>query len=506
MKKTSFFALVFALVLLVSLPLNALADDLSAATVRAKMVALEEDYPEGTPWTNDNYYSWKGGVYSGGYGCAGFAFMLSDAAFGSLKAKKITTIDYDALRPGDILRINGDTHSVIILDKYADHVVIAEGNYNHSVHWYRELTKEKVLESDYYLTRYPNASDPNVAISAENFPDAIFRAYVAEQFDRDGNGSLSESEIKEITGIDVQNKSISSLQGIEVFPALEFLACGYNNLTSLDVSHNPALKVLYCEDNILTSLDVSHNPALEDLDCYSNSLTSLDVSHSPALEYLVCDSNSLTSLDVSHNPALVTLGCDYNGLTSLDVSHNPALIQLYCDSNSLTSLDVSHNPALVDLTCRDNNLTSLDVSHNPALEYLGVGDNMRAVTAEDGRFDLSTLPGFDVTKASDWQGAKVSGNTLTVAASTNVVYTYDCGNGHSEAFSLNVTLTGELPVLPGDADGNGTFELDDIMLMIDYYVGLAGADSISLSNCDLDNDGTVCDLSDIMLAIDYYCQ
>ena len=60
--------------------------------------------------------------------------------------------------------------------------------------------------------------------------------------------------------------------------------------------------------------------------------------------------------------------------------------------------------------------------------------------------------------------------------------------------------------VPGDANGDGEFELDDIMLMIDYYVGLAGADSIFLSNCDLDNDGIQCDLSDIMLAIDYYCQ
>jgi len=53
------------------------------------MMNMKPSYPEGMPWTNDNFYAWKGGVYSGGYGCAGFAFILSDAAFGDLPARRI---------------------------------------------------------------------------------------------------------------------------------------------------------------------------------------------------------------------------------------------------------------------------------------------------------------------------------------------------------------------------------------------------------------------------------
>lgn len=122
--------------------------------VYESMIALKGEYPEGMRWTNDNYYAWNGGIYSGGFGCAGFAFMLSDAAFGTLPAR-METPSFDAIRVGDILRINNDTHSVIVLEVRANGVVIAEGNYNSSIHWGRILTADQVNRADYAMTRYP---------------------------------------------------------------------------------------------------------------------------------------------------------------------------------------------------------------------------------------------------------------------------------------------------------------------------------------------------------------
>jgi len=144
--------LVFAM-----LPVPAFAADaLTEETVYQKMIALQEEYPEGTPWTNENFYAWNGGVFSGGYGCVAFAFILSDAAFGQLPARQVTeNISLETVRVGDILRMDGDAHSVILLEVHEDHAVIAEGNYNNSVHWGRILTLEEVAASDYVLTRYP---------------------------------------------------------------------------------------------------------------------------------------------------------------------------------------------------------------------------------------------------------------------------------------------------------------------------------------------------------------
>ena len=68
--------------------------------------------------------------------------------------------DFDAIRVGDTLRVNGNTHTVIVLEKKEDSVIIAEGNYNGAIHWDRELDREK-LEGDrsfYVETRYPETA------------------------------------------------------------------------------------------------------------------------------------------------------------------------------------------------------------------------------------------------------------------------------------------------------------------------------------------------------------
>lgn len=126
------------------------------------MVALKTSYPEGMPWTNDNFYSSQAIFYSlqgtpfrmGGYGCHGFALILSDEAFGYLPGRYHT--DFSNIRVGDILRINYDAHTVIVLEVKPDSVIVAEGNYNNSIHWGREISLSEIRETgEYVITRYP---------------------------------------------------------------------------------------------------------------------------------------------------------------------------------------------------------------------------------------------------------------------------------------------------------------------------------------------------------------
>jgi hypothetical protein len=117
------------------------------------LIAQKATFPEGLHWTNDDYYEWNGGTFKGGYGCAAFAFYLSDQAFGTNPA----TIhrDYDNIKVGDILRVYNDTHSVIVLEVRADSVIVAEGNYNSSVHWGRKMSKSELIDDySYIMTRY----------------------------------------------------------------------------------------------------------------------------------------------------------------------------------------------------------------------------------------------------------------------------------------------------------------------------------------------------------------
>ena len=103
---------------------------------------------------------------------------------------------------------------------------------------------------------------------------------------------------------------------------------------------------------------------------------------------------------------------------------------------------------LKKLYCSNNQLTSLNLSYNTKLtpENFECSGNKYPITIDETErtFDLSTLPaGFDVDKTSEWVGGTVEGNTLKVnPGADRVTYTYDCGNGLTSVFSLQVlTIT-----------------------------------------------------------------
>ena len=173
------------------------------------------------------------------------------------------------------------------------------------------------------------AEDALVAeFNETNFPDATFRAYVSDNFDRNGDGILTSAEANAVTQINVRDMGIASLQGIENFTALQFLDCGCNNLTELDLSGNTALMFLDCDGNSITSLNVSGCTELESIFCGNNQLSVLDVSSNNRLENLHFNNNhGITSVDLSNKTALKQISAYATGLTSLDVSACSRVIQ-----------------------------------------------------------------------------------------------------------------------------------------------------------------------------------
>ena len=129
--------------------------NINSTTVYNAIMAMQSSYPEGTSWTNSNSYTSQGTYNNStmiGSGCMAFAYILSDAAFGDLSMTKTTS--KDNIRVGDILRINGDSHSVVVLTINGDTITVAEGNYNRSIHWGRTISLSS-LDLTYIITRYP---------------------------------------------------------------------------------------------------------------------------------------------------------------------------------------------------------------------------------------------------------------------------------------------------------------------------------------------------------------
>ena len=223
------------------------------------------------------------------------------------------------------------------------------------------------------------AEEDAVAIDATNFPDGAFRQYVADNFDKDKDGALNQTERNAVKEIRISNSGCTSLQGLKYFSKLTDLFCSDNNLTELDVSENPELK------------------------------------------RLICYNNSLTSLNLNKNTKLESLNCNKNKLTVLDLRENKSLWWLRCNNNCLTSLDLRNNPKIRDLQ---------------------VGSQRYQILANDDRtYDLHQLPGkfeLDGVATGSWKGGTVDPATWILKAnSTTVTYDYEVDD---DGFEFSVTL------------------------------------------------------------------
>ena len=223
------------------------------------------------------------------------------------------------------------------------------------------------------------AEEDAVAIDATNFPDGAFRQYVADNFDKDKDGALNQTERNAVKEIRISNSGCTSLQGLKYFSKLNDLFCSDNNLTELDVSENPELK------------------------------------------RLICYNNSLTSLNLNKNTKLESLNCNKNKLTVLDLRENKSLWWLRCNNNCLTSLDLRNNPKIRDLQ---------------------VGSQRYQILANDDRtYDLHQLPGkfeLDGVTTGSWKGGTVDPATWILKAnSTTVTYDYEVDD---DGFEFSVTL------------------------------------------------------------------
>ena len=329
-----------------------------------------------------------------------------------------------------------------------------------------------------------------------DFPDEEFRRFLKECCDKNGDGKL-DVDIKNMTI--PTSYAIKSLEGIRFFEDLEKLDCHGIGLTTLNVGKNFKLKELDCSQNqlkksvdILSSglkkLNCSNNKLtymnlgilyglnLEEVNCSNNKITNIVMDSVGELVKFDCSNNDLMTLDVSQCLKLEELNCSGNQLMELDVGHQTQLTQLDCSNNKLTELNVKQNGGLISLICNDNQLTTLDLSHNHSLSKLNCAKNRLAcldvtgisggtITANgnrrpiavrtDGKFDLTTLPGFNVGKATNWNGGSVSGTILTVEnGKDEVSYQYNCGNGVKPTFIFETSLPINKNNFPDDSFRN----------------------------------------------------
>jgi Leucine-rich repeat (LRR) protein len=85
-------------------------------------------------------------------------------------------------------------------------------------------------------------------------PDKNFERFLVEEgidSDKAINGRILRSDVQSVTYLDLYNKKIRSLKGIEAFISLTYLDCRNNYLSRLDLSKNISLNTLYSDVNDL---------------------------------------------------------------------------------------------------------------------------------------------------------------------------------------------------------------------------------------------------------------
>lgn len=143
----------------------------TGAEVTQKLLALQSVFPEGMKWGNDKTYT--NPIAAPGVrfaGCASFAMEVSDMVYGALTPmQELHPATCAELQPGDIVRVFGNTHSVVVISVDDKCVTVCEGNYNGAVHWNGKYARS-VLDGDmaYVWRRVPAGStaSANNAVAA----------------------------------------------------------------------------------------------------------------------------------------------------------------------------------------------------------------------------------------------------------------------------------------------------------------------------------------------------
>jgi LruC domain-containing protein len=197
-----------------------------------------------------------------------------------------------------------------------------------------------------------------------NFEQALIDLGLDDVMD----GQVLKASIENVTSLQIENKDIADLTGIEAFTLLEELIASNNPLGVIDISMNQKLRnvILYnCE---LTSINVANNPELWSLGCAANLLTEIDVTNNLLLEGLSAHHNQLMHIDLSNNAILKGLQIHDNKFTEIDLSHNPML----------STLSLHYNPLLNSLNLKNGgnqNINLIALNNCPNLTCIQVDDS-----------------------------------------------------------------------------------------------------------------------------------
>lgn len=254
------------------------------------------------------------------------------------------------------------------------------------------------------------------------------------------------NRISSLSTLNISNKGILDLTGIQDFISLVELNCNSNGLTKLDLSKNTKLVRLVCFKNLLSGLDITKLSDLQVLECYTNKIGSLNLASNVNLTYLDCSDNPMNNIDISGNTNLISIYCGRTNISTLDVTQNSKLSVLGCENNNLSTLDLSKNRVLEKLYCHRNQITNLNLNSNSKLLVLHAYNNfLTGLDLSSNQLlqlvyiEYNKLSSLDLSKSPDlWRLRCYSNQITSLDLSQNHKLQYlDCSVNNLSSIKLN---------------------------------------------------------------------
>ena len=193
------------------------------------------------------------------------------------------------------------------------------------------------------------------------------------------------TSIENIVSLELYDKNIGDLTGIENFLALEELNCMGNYMSTVDLSKNSKLKILRITAGVLKTIDLSANTELVTLSLGMQSLEEIDLTKNIKLAFLDLNFGRFTQIDLTKNVLLKSLELSDSNVSQLDISNQPNLQSLRVSYTELKELDISQNPMLQSLWVNGSKISTLDISKQIELKDLKAYDtpNLNCIQVKD---------------------------------------------------------------------------------------------------------------------------
>lgn len=340
---------------------------------------------------------------------------------------------------------------------YADLSFTGWNDTPQQIHFY-DMSGNDTPMFDYVLGGYYHTGGLGTQLytlsSSNGYSDENFRAGIATQLNINDGAVFAPSTI---TYLDVSNKGISSLAGIENFPNLIELYAQQNDITAfINLSQNSNLERLNLASN--NHIRGFNNSSQTDNDgCFikmpSNSpLKYLNMSDCPVMGYFQTLTNS-SGFNAQSIDTLIMNNCPRLGWSSAVTNLKNSLVYLEWSNNAITSsnsvidlttmtklahLNLSKNTHVTNVKLPTNsiehvNISNCNISNDQTfvncniLKYIDISNN--SGTAKN--FKLSNNPALKVFKATNaaikengltWDKSSPNLDTLIVADNGNMQY------------------------------------------------------------------------------------